>query len=253
MRDLRRAFDLERSAAMARRLGAALLQKRDFAEARIVLEQGVTLPGATWREHWLLGYARHGAGGLAEVALSAFSQAAKLTEQPAELADVSVGAALAEVELGRVNEAVERLSRAGPLEGGPRAGPGQPAAACCCAARWTAWRRATANAAQKDVELAEKFPLAKQPDLAKLAAFTRALVLTEDKRFAEATAALKKASPRRPAGPRPTRARSPRPICSTARSRCPRRARRSPPPRRSPRPGRPSGSPRSPTRSPRRG
>jgi tetratricopeptide (TPR) repeat protein len=47
--------------------------------------------------------------------------------------------------------------------------------------------------AQRDVELAEKFQLSKQPELSKLAAFTRALVYTEDKRFGDATAALKKA------------------------------------------------------------
>jgi tetratricopeptide (TPR) repeat protein len=190
IRDLRRAYDLERSAAMARRLGSALLEKREFAQARIVLEQGVALQGAAWRDHWLLGYARLGADD-AEGALAAFGQAEKLTEEPADLADVSVGSALAEVELGRVDEAVQRLRQ-----------PGLPKAAGALAEAnlpLMLLRRALsrleageADNARQDLELAEKFNLSKQPELAKLAAFTRALVLTEEKRFAEATAALKK-------------------------------------------------------------
>jgi cellulose synthase operon protein C len=191
VRDLRRAFDLERSAAMARRLGAALLQKRDFAGARAVLEHGVTLPGATWREHWLLGYARHGASE-AQKSLEAFEQAAKLTEQPAELEDVSVGAALAEVELGRVNEAVDRLSQQVNSKAARELAQANLPLLLLRRALGSL-ERGDSSAAQKDVELAEKFQLAKQPELAKLAAFTRALVYTEDKRFGDATAALKKA------------------------------------------------------------
>jgi tetratricopeptide (TPR) repeat protein len=191
VRDLRRAFDLERSSAMARRLGAALLQKRDFAGARAVLEQGVTLPGATWREHWLLGYARHGAGD-AQKSLESFEQAAKLTEQPAELEDVSVGAALAEVELGRVNEAVERLQQQVNSKAARELAQANLPLLQLRRAL-DSLEKGEAGAAQKDLESAEKFPLSKQPELAKLAAFTRALVYTEDKRFGDATAALKKA------------------------------------------------------------
>ncbi|HYH97880.1 tetratricopeptide repeat protein [Hyalangium sp.] len=190
VRDLRRAYDLERSAAMARRLGASLLQKRDFAGARAVLEQGVTLPGATWREHWLLGYARHGAGD-AQKSLEAFEQAAKLTEEPGELADVSVGAALAEVELGRVNEAVQRLSEPGPSKAArDLAQANLPL--LLLRRGLDSVEKGDAGAAEKDVDLAEKFPLNKQPDLAKLAAFTRALIYAEGKRFGEASASLKK-------------------------------------------------------------
>ena len=191
VRDLRRAFDLERSAAMARRLGAALLQKRDFAGARTVLELGVTLPNATWREHWLLGYARHGADD-AQKSLESFEQAAKLTEQPAELEDVSVGAALAEVGLGRVNEAVERLSQQVNSKAARELAQANLPLLLLRRAL-DSLEKGESNSAQKDVELAEKFPLAKQPELAKLAAFTRALVSVEDKRFGDATASLKKA------------------------------------------------------------
>ncbi|WP_224249564.1 tetratricopeptide repeat protein [Hyalangium gracile] len=190
VRDLRRAYDLERSAAMARRLGAALLEKRDFAGARAVLEQGVTLPGATWREHWLLGYARHGAGD-AQKSLESFEQAAKLTEEPGELADVSVGAALAQVELDRVDEAVQRLSEPGPSKVARELAQAN-LPLMLLRRSLSSLEKGDAAAAQKDVELAEKFPLNKQPDLAKLAAFTRALVFAEEKRFGDASAALKR-------------------------------------------------------------
>jgi tetratricopeptide (TPR) repeat protein len=190
IRDLRRAYDLERSSAMARRLGSALLEKREFAQAKIVLEQGVGLQGATWREHWLLGYARLGASD-AEGALAAFGQAEKLTEEPADLADVSVGAALAEVELGRVDEAVQRLREPGPSKAA-RAIAEANLPLMLLRRALSRLETAEVEAARQDLELAEKFNLSKQPDLAKLAAFTRALVLTEEKRFAEATAALKK-------------------------------------------------------------
>jgi tetratricopeptide (TPR) repeat protein len=191
VRDLRRAYDLERSAPMARRLGAALLEKRDFAGARTVLEQGVTLPGATWREHWLLGYARNGAGD-AQRSLESFEQAGKLTEEPGELADVSVGAALAQVGLDRVDEAVQRLSEPGPSKAArDLAQANLPL--MLLRRSLSSLEKGDAAAAQKDVELAEKFPLNKQPDLAKLAAFTRALVLTEEKRAGDASTALKRA------------------------------------------------------------
>ncbi|MDY7229623.1 tetratricopeptide repeat protein [Hyalangium rubrum] len=190
IRDLRRAYDLDRSAAMARRLGAAMLEKREFTGARAVLEQGATMQGATWREHWLLGYARLGAGD-AEAALAAFDQAVKLTEQPEDLADVSVGAALAEVELGRVDEAVQRLSEPGPSKAA-RALAEANLPLMLLRRALTRLEGSELEAARKDVELAEKFNLAKQPDLAKLESFTKALLLTEEKRFAEANAALKR-------------------------------------------------------------
>jgi cellulose synthase operon protein C len=191
IRDMRRAFDLERSSAMARRLGAALLEKRDFAAARAVLEQGVALPAASWREHWLLGYARLGAGD-AEAALASFDQAARLTEQPADLADVSVGAALAEVELGRVDEAVRRLEEPGPSKAARQLAEANLPLMLLRRAL-SRLESAEVEAARKDLELAEKFNLSKQPELAKLAAFTRALVLTEERRYADATASLKRA------------------------------------------------------------
>jgi cellulose synthase operon protein C len=195
VRDLRRAFDLERSADMARRLGAALLEQRAFAQARPVLEQGVTLEGATWREYWLLGYALLGEGnaeGNAAGALRAFIQAEKRTEEPAHLADVSVGAALAEVELGRVDDAVERLSEPGPSKAARQLAEANLPLMLLRRAL-TRLEAGDVENARKDVDLTEKFNLAGQPDLAKLALLTRALVHTEQGRFAEAGPLLKRA------------------------------------------------------------
>ena len=191
IRDLRRAFDLERSVGMARRLGAALLQKRDFAGARAVLEQGITLPGATWREHWLLGYARHGAGD-PQRSLESFEQAGKLTEEPSELADVSVGAALAEVELGRVDEAVQRLDEPGPSKAARELAQAN-LPLLLLRRGLDSLERGDVAAAQKDVERAEQFPLNKNPDLSKLVSFTRALIYVEQKRFTDASAAFRRA------------------------------------------------------------
>lgn len=191
VRDLRRAYDLERSAPMARRLGAALLEKRDFAGARMVLEQGVTLPGVTWKDHWLLGYARNGVGE-AQKALDSFEQAGKLTEEPGELADVSVGAALAQVGLDRVDEAVQRLSEPGPSKAARELAQAN-LPLMLLRRSLSSLEKGDASAAQKDVELSEKFPLNKQPDLAKLASFTRALVITEERRGADPSGFLKRA------------------------------------------------------------
>ncbi len=191
IRDLRRAYDLERSAAMARRLGAALLEKRDFGQARVVLEQGVSLPQATWREHWLLGYARLGAGA-AEAALSAFEQAERLTQEPEDLADVSVGAALAEVELGRVDEAVQRLSEPGPSKAARQLAEANLPLMLMRRAL-SRLEEGNPEAARKDVELTEKFNLSKQAEMAKLLAFTKGLLLTEEKRFSEASSSLRRA------------------------------------------------------------
>jgi tetratricopeptide (TPR) repeat protein len=191
VRDLRRAYDLDRSAPMARRLGAALLETRAFPEARKVMEQGATLPGATWREGLLLGYARL-ASGDAQAALEAFTRAGSQTEEPDAKAETSVGAALAEVELGQVDAAVARLSEVGPSK----------VAASVAEANLprVLVRRALARlesgdaeAAERDLEAVDRLGTGKRPDLAKLALFTRALARAEGGRHAEASAALKRA------------------------------------------------------------
>lgn len=131
VRDLRRAYDLERAAPMARRLGAALLETKAYADARKVLEQGVTLPGAAWRDHLLLGYARLATHD-AQAALEAFTRAGTQTEEPDEQAETSVGAALAEVELGQVDAAVSPSTISSPT---------RRSAGCGWTGPW--WRRTT--------------------------------------------------------------------------------------------------------------
>ncbi|MBZ4417817.1 tetratricopeptide repeat protein [Myxococcus sp. RHSTA-1-4] len=191
VRDLRRAYDLERSALMARRLGAALLETRAFPEARRVMEQGVTLPGATWREGLLLGYARL-ASGDAQAALESFTRAGTQTEEPDEQAETSVGAALAEVELGQVDAAVQRLTAVGPSRAAAQvAGANLPRVLVRRAlARLEA---GDAEGADRDLDLVDRLGTGSRADLAKLALFTRGLARAEAGRHAEASAALKRA------------------------------------------------------------
>lgn len=191
VRDLRRAYDLDRTAPMARRLGAALLETRAFPEARKVLEQGATLPGATWRDGLLLGYARL-ASGDAQAALDAFTRAGTRTEEPDEQAETSVGAALAEVELGQVDAAVQRLTAVGPSRAAEQvAGANLPRVLV----RRALARLETGDAegADRDLDLVERLGTGGRAELAKLALFTRALARSEAGRHAEAGAALKRA------------------------------------------------------------
>jgi tetratricopeptide (TPR) repeat protein len=95
------------------------------------------------------------------------------------------------VELGRVDEAVQRLREPGPSKAA-RAIAEANLPLMLLRRALTRLESGDVENARQDLELAEKFNLSRQPDLAKLSSFTRALVLTEEKRFAEATAALKK-------------------------------------------------------------
>ncbi|GEN09203.1 Tfp pilus assembly protein PilF [Myxococcus fulvus] len=191
VRDLRRAFDLDRSAVMARRLTAALLETRTYADARKVMEQGATLPGATWRDQLLLGYARLGAGD-AQAALDAFNLASKQTEEPDQQAEASVGAALAEVELGQVDAAVQRLTEVGPSR--DAASVAQANLPRVLVRRALARLEAgDAEGADRDLDAVDKLGTGKRGDLAKLALFARGLARAEAGRHPEAAAALKKA------------------------------------------------------------
>ncbi|MBZ4332926.1 tetratricopeptide repeat protein [Corallococcus sp. AS-1-12] len=190
VRDLRRAYDLDRSVPMARRLGAALLDSHQFAEARKVLEGAVTLPGVSWREHLLLGYARLG-GGDPQAALAAFTQSGEATQEPDQRAEASAGAALAEVELGQVDAAVQRLTDAGPSKTAAKVAEANLPRVLV--------RRALAKleagdaaAANRDLDAVDRLGTGKRADLAKLAAFARALTRAEEGRFAEATAGIKR-------------------------------------------------------------
>ncbi|RKG78368.1 hypothetical protein D7W79_13080 [Corallococcus exercitus] len=190
VRDLRRAYDLDRSVPMARRLGAALLDSHQYAEARKVLEGAVTLPGATWREQLLLGYSRLGSGD-AQAALAAFTQSGEATQEPDQRAEASAGAALAEVELGQVDAAVQRLTDAGPSKTASKVAEANLPRVLV--------RRALAKleagdaaAANRDLDAVDRLGTGKRADLAKLATFARALTRAEEGRFAEASAGLKR-------------------------------------------------------------
>ncbi|WNZ59262.1 tetratricopeptide repeat protein [Myxococcus sp. MxC21-1] len=222
VRDLRRAYDLDRSAPMARRLGAALLETRAYADARKVMEQGVMLPGAAWRDSLLLGYARLATND-AQAALEAFSRAATQTEEPDEQAEASVGAALAEVELGQVDAAVQRLTAVGPSRAAAQvAGANLPRVLVRRAL--VRLEAGDADAAERDLDLVDKLGTGNRKELVRLAQFVRG----RRARSRGATRRRARPSPRpwrpRSPGPGPTRARWPPPSCSTRRGRCPPRA-----------------------------
>ncbi|QDF06074.1 tetratricopeptide repeat protein [Myxococcus xanthus] len=191
VRDLRRAYDLDRGAPMARRLGAALLETRAYADARKVMEQGVMLPGAAWRDSLLLGYARLATND-AQAALEAFNRAATQTEEPDEQAEASVGAALAEVELGQVDAAVQRLTAVGPSRAAAQvAGANLPRVLVRRAL--VRLEAGDADAAERDLDLVDKLGTGNRKELVRLAQFVRGLARAESGRHAEASAAIAKA------------------------------------------------------------
>jgi tetratricopeptide (TPR) repeat protein len=201
VRDLRRAFDLERDAAMARRLGAALLEQGAHAEARMVLEQGVKFPDVTWREHLLLGYARLGSGN-AQEALTAFAQAGQMAPDVPSLSDVAAGTALAEMELGRTDEALKRLAEPGNSKRAIQVTKANLSRAHLRRA-FTRLESGDAAGARQDVEASERAGIGSQGELGRLAQFAKALAQVEDGRFADASAGLKRALTPAPSWSRP--------------------------------------------------
>jgi tetratricopeptide (TPR) repeat protein len=139
----------------------------------------------------LLGYARLATGD-ATAALEAFTRAGKQTEEPDAQAEASVGAALAEVELGQVDAAVQRLSDVGPSKAA--AGVAEANLPRVLVRRALArLESGDAEAAERDLEAVDRLGVGKRQDLAKLALFTRGLARAEAGRHAEASAALKRA------------------------------------------------------------
>ena len=201
VRDLRRAFDLERSSAMARRLGAALLQQGTYAEARKVLEQGVQLPEVTWREHLLLGYARLGAGAPKD-ALESFAQAERMAPDVAAVSDASTASALAEMELGQVDAALKRLGEPGTSKRSIEV----TRANLSRAHLRRAFARLEAGdgaGARQDVEAAERAGITNQSSLGRLSQFAKALTQAEEGRFGDASAGLKRSLTPTPEWARP--------------------------------------------------
>jgi cellulose synthase operon protein C len=202
VRDLRRAFDLEHSAAMARRLGAALLQQGSHAEARKVLEQGVQLPETSWRDHLLLGYARLGTGAAKE-SLQAFEQAGSMAPDSASLSDVSAGSALAELELGQVDAALKRLSEPGASKRATEVARANLSRAHLRRA-FTRLEAGDGAGARQDVESAERAGVGgTSSQLGQLAVFGKALAQAQEGRFADASTGLKRALTPQPDWARP--------------------------------------------------
>jgi tetratricopeptide (TPR) repeat protein len=189
-RDLRRAADLSRTAQMARSLGAVLLTAGEYAEAQAFLDKNRGLPGASWRDDFLLGYARLGAGAAA-AAVAAFEDAARSVQDPSALSEIYAGWALAKVETGELDTAVAKLME-----------PSQSKAAADVMQRnlpVALVRRALdklsqldVESATRDVEMAEKLS-AGNPSLSGLALLARALVQAEGGNFSGARVSLKKA------------------------------------------------------------
>ena len=202
VRDLRRAFDLEHSVGMARRLGAALLQQRSYAEARKVLEQSVGMPEAAWREHLLLGYARLGTAAPKE-ALASFTQAERMAPDMAAQADASAGSALAELELGQVDGALKRLADTGASKRAAEVARANLSRAHLRRA-FTRLEAGDGAGARQDAESAERAGLgAATSELGRLGQFTKALSLTEEGRGTDAGALFKRALLPTPAWARP--------------------------------------------------
>ncbi|HEX8820074.1 MAG TPA: tetratricopeptide repeat protein [Archangium sp.] len=201
VRDLRRAFDLERSSSMARRLGAALLQQGNYAEARKVLEQGVQMTEVTWREHLLLGYARLGADAPRD-ALESFAQAERMAPDVAAVSDASAASALAEMELGQVDAALKRLGEPGTSKRAIEVTRANLSRAHLRRA-FARLEAGDGSGARQDVESAERAGIGNQSNLGRLAQFAKALAQAEDGRFADASAGLKRSLSPTPEWARP--------------------------------------------------
>lgn len=189
--DLLRAMDLEPTALTARNLGAVLLAQKSYRDARIKLEQAATLPGHGWREQEMLGYALLG---LEEgpAAVTAFEKALALTQEPEDQAEIYAGWALAKLEVGEFDSALQRLTESGGSKQATKVAQANLPTALLRRAL-SRVRGGDAAAAAKDLEQARKLMGPRDTDLQPLANFVRVLVDAEEGRYGEAAVAAKKA------------------------------------------------------------
>jgi len=189
-RDLRRAFDLESSGALARSLGAALLDLGRHEEAMGALLIGSSRPDANWKNQQLLAYAQLAVGKPA-AALQTFQTAAGAAPDEDTRAELQAAAGLALAAQGDLDAAVTRLST----------GRGVKAVAALAADNLPVvlYRRALVrlsrgevSSAREDMAEAEKLG-GQHPDRVALAAFTRALAEVEEGKDREAAGRLKSA------------------------------------------------------------
>ncbi len=190
-RVLRRAWDLDRTASMARSLSSVLLTQREYKEAAAVMERGVTLPGAGWQEHLLHGYALLGAG-RAEPALEAFEAAARLTTDTAAQGDIYAGWALTKLELGDFDTAMSKLLETGKT--GRAAQVAEQNLPLALVRRGLDKVRAgDADGASKDFDAIDKLKRGVDPEVVRLASFGRGLVAIEASQWNAARVHFRKA------------------------------------------------------------
>ena len=194
IRDLRRAYDLERNTMTARALGALLLSKAQFNEARTVLIEGANLPDAGWRERYLLGWAALGAGD-ASSAATTFEAAQGHAKDPEALAQVNAGWALARLEAGDVDGAVKKLAETQAKS--KAAAANLPLA--LLRRGFGRLREGDVGGASSDLDAAVKLKPA--APLESLTELLRGLLALEQNRADLATAAFKRALPAADKGP----------------------------------------------------
>lgn len=188
VRDLRRAFELERSVVTARSLGALLLSKGQFADARTVLDGAGELPGAGWSEPYLLGWAALGAGD-AKAANAAFEAAQAQTKDPHAAAEIGAGWALARLESGDLDAAIKRLA-----ETQARSKAAEANLPLALLRRsLDRLREGNTGGAQSDFEAVAK--LKRRPELESLTELVRGFLALESNRGDLALAAFKRALP----------------------------------------------------------
>ncbi len=176
-RVLRRAWDLHRTAPMARSLASVLLTQREYKEAASVMERGVALPGAGWQEHLLHGYALLGAG-RAQPALEAFEAAARATTDTAAQGDIYAGWALTKLELGEFDTALTKLLEPG--QSGRAAQVAEQNLPLALVRRGLDKIRAgDPEGAVKDFDALDKLKKGTDPEVVRLAQYGRGLVAIE--------------------------------------------------------------------------
>lgn len=188
--DLRRAFDLERTAQVARNLGAVQFAQKSYKDARLTLEQAVTLADAGWQDHQMLGYARLGQHD-APAAVASFEKALTLTQDLEQQAQIYAGWALAKLEAGEFDAAVAKLNEPGVSKSAAKVVQANLPLALVQRSLDEAFK-GDATAAAKDLEAARSMTNVRQTEVAQLSQFARAMVDVEEGKTAEATSNLRR-------------------------------------------------------------
>lgn len=190
-RDLRRAFDLSHTPIIGRDLGAVLLSQKAYPEAAEVLQKAQALPGAQWQESFLLGYTLLSQD-KPQDALTAFEKAATMAATGEPLETIYAGWALAKLELGEFDAAVDKLTELSASSSAAQLTQANLPVALVRRALGRIRAQDVAGAT-KDLDAVQKLTGKKSPELNQLLLFARALVLIENEKYAEAKTTLGKA------------------------------------------------------------